>query len=182
MPSYKDVSMTTVIPHKTLKKMNTSEFSTSPQSKALNKKILRAKVKKQRKELREIQNQTGSKRLYLSKMKKMVKMVSTIIYYHILHSHGQSSHPSKLANQFNQKKIFEDLNTKKSLYVNSFPCMSSSIVTHLEKEVPKVKVDTEFNRGMIYEFLEVVFGCLSLHLECVLISLVYLETLMTKKG
>ena len=63
--------------------------------------------RKQRKALIQKQIQVNWKQnsLYLYQMKQMVKKVSTIIYYHILHSHSHNSKPSKLANLFNEKKL-----------------------------------------------------------------------------
>lgn len=170
--------MTIVVPHKNFQVENNRISVT----KIPNKTLLKEKIRKERKEMINLQSKARGKRMYLENMKKMVKMVSTIIYYHIIHSHGQSDRPSKLANLFNQKKIFEDLGTENMIFIDSFSSTSSSIVVHTDKVVPKVKIDTDFNKYKIYEFLEVVIGSLSLHLECVLLSLVYLETLMTKKG
>mmetsp|Transcript_24571 Transcript_24571/g.24423 ORF Transcript_24571/g.24423 Transcript_24571/m.24423 type:complete len:171 (+) Transcript_24571:382-894(+) len=170
--------MTIVVPHKNFQVKNNKISVT----KMPNQKLLKNKIRKERKELISLQSKARGQHMYLQNMKKMVKMVSTIIYYHIIHSHGQSDKPSKLANLFNQKKIFEDLGTESFIVVDSFGSTSSSIVVHRDRVIPKVKIDTDFNKYKIYEFLEVVIGSLSLHLECVLLSLVYLETLMTKKG
>jgi len=130
--------MTTVIPHKNFE-----------QKKVKNKVILNNKDLKQRKGLLKLQSKTRGNHLYLLKMKKMVKKVSTIIYYHILHSHNEQPKPSKAANLFNEKKILEEKEVKHMMIMDAFSCISTGIIFHTERTKFKVKINTEFSKNMI---------------------------------
>jgi hypothetical protein len=63
------------------------------------------------------------------------------------------------------------------------PCTYPSIIFHKREETVDFSENTKnFNMMKIYEFFTIVFECLPLSHECVLISLVYLEKLMTQAG
>ena len=66
--------------------------------------------------------------------------------------------------------------------IDTSPSFSPGIVFSANTVPVKAEVDTTLSKYKIYEFIEVLLGSLNLHLEWVLISLAYLETLMTSKG
>lgn len=63
--------------------------------------------------------------------------------------------------------------------MSGVPCISPSFVFHTKTESKPSKEDA-FSKYKIYEFVSIIFGCMHLHLEWVLIALVYLEKLMTQ--
>lgn len=181
---YKDVTNTAVFPHKNLGNLskdyqNQMLMSTkiNPCYSVLNEEQVREKRKELLKLQSKVRKQTDS--LYLNKMKKMAKKVSTIIFHHILHSHKHIPKASEGAMLFSESTVKAQPKEHQVYIMGGAPCISPSFVFHNEVSKPSVK-DSTFSKYKIFEFISVIIGCMHLHLECVLLALVYLEKLMTE--
>ena len=102
---------------------------------------------------------------YETKMKKIIKKISTIIYHHVLHSHKHIPKPSEGALLFSEKNITKKKETKNVVFVSGVPGLAPSFVYHTDKEKKKTDEDKKFSKYIIYEFIVIIFSCLHLALE-----------------
>lgn len=108
----KDLTMTTLIPHKNI--LNLCE-TVKPRYQATTKmpkyvsELANKELRVKRHELILKQANARKKKdsMYMTKMKKMIKKVSTIIYHHIVHSHKHIPKASQGALLFSEQLIMQ---------------------------------------------------------------------------
>jgi hypothetical protein len=111
-----------------------------------------------------------------------VKKVSTIIYHHILHSHQNIPEASEEANLFSETMLYKQNAETLVTVLTRVPCTLPSFMFTTHKASYGKDIDTSMSKYKIFQFISIIVSWLHMHLEWVIISLVYLEKLMTQSN